>query len=115
MNVLRKKFLVRLMATCFVGIHTPLIVVFAVNLASGDAFDWRTIALLLLATVAGTGMTLFVLQREIMPVVRVARALEGFADRREVLAIDHDAPDELRTPFSTLRPARWERPGIRPR
>ncbi|WP_170314597.1 GGDEF domain-containing protein [Aquibium carbonis] len=104
MNVIRRKFLVRIMLTCFIGIHTPLIAAISLRMLTGGYFDWTMLGFILLATLAGTGMTLYVLQREIMPVVRISKALESFAERREIMVIDHVSDDEI---GALARSASW--------
>ncbi|MDN2581583.1 GGDEF domain-containing protein [Aquibium sp. ELW1220] len=95
MNIIRRRFLVRIMVTCFIGIHVPLIAVVVLHMWTGDRFDWTVIGSVLAATLIGTAATLHLLRREMTPVIRIARALESFAERREIMPIDHAAPDEI--------------------
>lgn len=104
LNIIRSRFVVRVMVTCFIGIHTPLMAVVALYLLTGDRFDWTTVGVVLAATLAGTAATLWMLQREMRPVIRIATALAGFAERREIMPIDHAAVDEIGT---LARSATW--------
>lgn len=93
--IIRSRFLVRIMVTCFIGIHVPLIAVVVLHMWAGNRFDWVIIGGVLAATLIGTAATLYLLQREMTPVFRIASALESFAERREIMPIDHAAPDEI--------------------
>ncbi len=104
LNLIRGRFLVRIMLTCFVGIHTPLIGILVLWLMTDEHVDWIALGAVLAATLVATAGTLLLLRREMAPVLRISHALESFADRREIVPIEHVAPDEI---GALARSAAW--------
>ena len=90
----------KIMATAFVGTHIPLIALaafFAVQSSlDWEAFAW-TMAITLGATLAGTGLTLFLLNELLRPVSLVSRALRAYRARRELVALPSCYRDEVGT------------------
>ena len=104
LNLIRGRFLVRIMLTCFVGIHTPLIGILVLWLMTDEHVDWIALGAVLAATLVATAGTLFLLRREMAPVMRISHALERFAERREIVPIEHVSPDEI---GALARSAAW--------
>ncbi|AVT81632.1 putative bifunctional diguanylate cyclase/phosphodiesterase [Rhodopseudomonas palustris] len=93
----RLSYRLKIMTVAFIGTHVPLIVVATYILAAHTA-DWSdfvsTLLTMLLATLAGTGLTLFVLDQLLRPVLLTARTLETYRNSREVGALPRYYSDE---------------------
>lgn len=90
----------KIMVMAFIGTHVPLIALlsyFAMR-ASGD---WRsfvaTLSVALLATLAGTGLTLFVLHHLLRPLVLTAHALRTYKNSRVIEPLPTHYTDEAGT------------------
>ncbi len=90
----------KIMVMAFIGTHMPLL-----SLACWFAFqsthDWhvlvRTLSVALVATLAGTAITLLVLHHLLRPVVATARALRLFREHRQRLDLPTQFTDEVGT------------------
>lgn len=93
----RLSYRLKIMTVAFIGTHVPLIVVATYILAAHTA-DWSdfvsTLLTMLLATLVGTGLTLFVLDQLLRPVLLTARTLETYRNSREVGALPRYYSDE---------------------
>ncbi len=93
----RLSYRLKIMTVAFIGTHVPLIAVASYILAVHTA-DWSdfvsTLLTMLLATLAGTGLTLFVLDQLLRPVLLTARTLETYRNSREVGALPRYYSDE---------------------
>ena len=90
----------KIMATAFVGTHIPLIALaafFALQSSLDRETFVRTMAITLAATLAGTGLTLFMLHELLRPVSLVSQALRAFRARRELVALPSRYGDEVGT------------------
>ena len=90
----------KIMLMAFFGTHVPLIALVA-YIAGRSASDWRsyvaTLVVALIATLAGTGLTLFVLNHLLRPVVLTSRALRSYKKTRQLSALPTQFGDEVGT------------------
>ena len=88
----------KVLATAFVGIHVPLIVL-ALYLALQAEPDWGefrwTVGVTLAATLGGVAATLWGLDGLLKPVRLTSRALESYRDRRHIEALPSGFRDEV--------------------
>lgn len=97
----RFKFLTysaKIMLMAFVGTHIPLIAL-ACYLALQSAPDWQTffttVGVTLIATLTGTGLTLFVLHQLLQPILLTSSALRRYRDTRQKTALPIGYTDEV--------------------
>ncbi len=87
----------KIMLVAFLGIHVPLIAV-VLYITALNAENWSqfvgTLVVTLLATLLGTGLTLFVLNKLLSPVLLTAQALEGFRRDRSLGELPRHYTDE---------------------
>ncbi|MCG6204365.1 EAL domain-containing protein [Rhodopseudomonas sp. HC1] len=87
----------KIMLVAFLGIHVPLVVV-VLYIAALNAEHWGefvdTLVVTLLATLLGSGLTLFVLSKLLSPVLLTAQALEGFRCDRNLGKLPRHYTDE---------------------
>ncbi|MCP9626933.1 EAL domain-containing protein [Rhodopseudomonas palustris] len=87
----------KIMLVAFVGIHVPLIAV-VLYIAALNADHWgqfvETVGVTLGATLLGTALTLFVLNKLLSPVLLTAQALEGFRLDRSLGQLPRHYTDE---------------------
>lgn len=90
----------KIMLMAFVGTHIPLIALIAFY-AARTANDWNTVfttvGVALVATLAGTGLTLFVLNHLLRPVLMTSRGLRAYRTLREVPDLPTRFTDEAGT------------------
>lgn len=99
-----RSYALRILAICFVGIHVPLVVTATFLIAEGGlAAHLRTILVLLLATVAGTGATLVLVYRLLAPVRRATAALDAYLERRTVPTLPLVYGDEAGRLMASVR------------
>lgn len=88
----------KIMAWAFIGTHVPLIVL-AVFLASRTSPDWSafvtTVGVTLVATLAGTAVTLLVLNELLKPVTLTSTALRTYRETRDIVDLPRGFSDEV--------------------
>ncbi len=88
----------KIMSVAFAGTHIPLIVL-VTFFALKSSPDWRTalitIGVALGATLAGTGLTLFILNHLLRPVLMTSRTLSAYRRTRDVGALPTHYTDEV--------------------
>ena len=91
-------FRAKIMVVAFLGTHVPLIALIGWS-AAREAERWSevldTLAVTLVSTLAGSGVTLFVLSHLLRPVLLVARALSRYRCERIVEPLPHRFGDEV--------------------
>jgi predicted signal transduction protein with EAL and GGDEF domain len=92
-----------MMLVAFIGTHIPLLTLLVafvlwLELGAGVAVVVIAIAIALAATLAGTGLTLFILDRLLRPILLTSRALRRFVLHREL----PDLPTQYRDDAGTL-------------
>jgi EAL domain-containing protein (putative c-di-GMP-specific phosphodiesterase class I) len=99
-RLLRLSYRTKIMVMAFVGTHIPLIAL-AAYFALRASSEWRdfiaTMAVTLVATLTGTGVTLFVLNHLLRPVVATSATLRGYRQARDVGALPLHYTDEVGT------------------
>ena len=96
----RLNYRAKIMIMAFIGTHIPLIALISFfALRSGATWQaaLATIGVALLATLAGTGITLFVLNHLLRPVLMTSRALKAYRVSREILPLPTSYTDEVGT------------------
>jgi len=90
----------KVMFMAFLGTHIPLIAII-VYYVSQNAPDWQTalvtIGVALVATLVGTGITLFVLNHLLRPVLMTAKALRQYRATRQIDPLPTGFTDEVGT------------------
>ena len=90
----------KIMVVAFVGTHVPLIALIA-DVARRSSSDWSTflgiLSTALVATLTGTGVTLYVLNQLLKPVLMTSRTLRGYRETRALGALPTDYSDEVGT------------------
>ena len=97
---LLRSYRAKIMVMAFIGTHVPLIclAVYAAFQTSQDlGAIVRTVGVTLLATLIDTGVTLFVLNQLLRPVLMTSRALRQFRETREVSPLPAEFNDEVGT------------------
>jgi diguanylate cyclase (GGDEF)-like protein len=93
----------KILLMAFVGTHIPLITL-AVYFALQTAPDWQafftTVGITLLATLAGTGITLYVLNHLLRPVLLTSQALRDYRETRLRTDLPSGYTDEVGTLMS---------------
>jgi len=87
----------RILLICFVGTHIPLIAfAFWILLANPTLGreHWNELLVLLLATLAGTGLTFFFVNGMLAPVRVVSRALGDYRQNKQIPTLPRDLSDE---------------------
>ena len=96
----RLNYRLKIMLVAFVGTHVPLISV-AAYVAIEHSPNWTTfigtMAVTLTATLGGTGVTLFVLNELLKPVLLTSRTLKTYRESREVGELPRHYSDEVGT------------------
>ena len=84
------------MVFAFLGIHIPLLAMVAYIAISSELSNWLEILLVaLLATLAGTAITLVIIHMLLRPVRLIADALYKFTKNRELPALPTQYEDEM--------------------
>lgn len=93
----------KIMTMAFVGTHIPLIALIAFY-TTRTATDWQdvlsTVGVALVATLVGTGITLFVLNHLLRPLLLTSRVLRAYRERRELTTLPTHYTDEVGTLMS---------------
>lgn len=90
----------KIMVVAFLGTHVPLLALaayFALQAAQGWRIFLAEMVVVLLATLAGTGLTLFVLHHLLRPVTLVSTALRRYRESRQVTPLPEGYGDEVGT------------------
>lgn len=91
-------FRAKIMLVAFIGTHIPLIALIgwaAARTSQGWSEFLGTLSVALAATLAGTGLTLFVLSHLLRPVLVVAGALARYREERVIEPLPYDFTDEV--------------------
>ena len=90
----------KIMIMAFIGTHIPLIALisfFALRSETSWGAVLATVGVALLATLVGTGLTLFVLNHLLRPVLMTSRSLRAYRTSREILPLPVHFTDEVGT------------------
>lgn len=90
----------KIMTMAFLGTHIPLIALasyFAFQSAPDMATFFTTVGIVLLATLGGTALTLFVLNELLRPVLKTSRALRSYREQRVLDPLPTTFNDEVGT------------------
>jgi diguanylate cyclase (GGDEF)-like protein len=96
-RVFPRSFTLKLYLVAFVGTHVPLLT-FAVSVVladEGHAHPWRSLLLLLGATLAGTAVTLGLIRALLRPLYLVAAELRAFGPDPAAARLPEEFEDEL--------------------
>ncbi len=94
------KYRGKIMVMAFIGTHIPLIALtsyFALQASPDMGAFLRTVGITLVATLLGTGITLFVLNELLRPVLMTSAALRRYRETREVQFLPVHLGDEVGT------------------
>lgn len=90
-----RSYSLKFLTVAFFGVHLPLIAFVAyVTVERGWREAWVDVLIVLTATLAGTGLTLWVQHRLLSPIRVTAGALRDYHDRREIAPLPVDLEDE---------------------
>jgi EAL domain-containing protein (putative c-di-GMP-specific phosphodiesterase class I)/GGDEF domain-containing protein len=90
----------KIMIVAFLGTHVPLLAIVGFYLfrtTSDMAIIWSTLGVALVATLVGTGITLFVLNQLLQPVLLTSKVLRTYRQSRAIEALPTDFTDEAGT------------------
>ncbi|MGV3650329.1 MAG: putative bifunctional diguanylate cyclase/phosphodiesterase, partial [Devosia sp.] len=96
----RLNYRAKIMIMAFLGTHVPLLALigfFVFNVSSDMGLVWTTLAVALVATLVGTGVTLFVLNQLLAPVLATSRALRLYGETRKKTELPQNFTDEAGT------------------
>lgn len=96
----RLNYRAKIMVMAFLGTHIPLLAIIgwsAFNLSGDAGMLWGTLAVALVATLGGTGVTLFVLNQLLQPVLLTSRALRTYRQTRQLSPLPTNFTDEAGT------------------
>ncbi len=96
----RLNYRLKIMVMAFLGTHVPLLAIIGFYLFSTSSdigLVWATLAVALVATLIGTGITLLVLNGLLQPVLRTSEALRAYRRDRELRPLPEHFTDEVGT------------------
>ena len=91
---------VKILVVAFLGVHIPLLGIIAfyvMHNTSDMAVVWGTLGVGLVATLIGTGITLFVLNSLLAPVLLTSQQLQRYRDTRQLMPLPTEFTDEAGT------------------
>jgi diguanylate cyclase (GGDEF)-like protein len=97
---LQKSYTAKIMVVAFLGIHVPLLTLMVWFLTSNSysvETSVRVLLIALLATLAGTGATLYTLRHLLVPVILTSEALQNYLDTRTLPNLPTEFTDEVGT------------------
>ena len=99
-RVLKKSYTAKIMLVAFLGTHIPLLALLF-SFVTSNAYSWdmvvRVMLTALLATLAGTALTLYALRHLLAPVRLTSRALRDYLNTRELTQLPTQFVDEAGT------------------
>lgn len=96
----RLNYRAKIMIMAFLGTHVPLLALigfFVFTVSDDIGLVWTTLAVALVATLAGSGVTLFVLNQLLAPVLATSRALRRYGEDRQMTRLPLGFSDEAGT------------------
>ena len=97
---LKKSYTAKIMVVAFLGTHVPLLTLMVWFLTSNTysvETSVRVLLIALLATLAGTGVTLYTLRYLLVPVILTSEALQNYLDTRTLPNLPTEFADEVGT------------------
>lgn len=97
---LKKSYTAKIMVVAFLGTHVPLLTLmvwFLTSNAYSVETSVRVLLIALLATLAGTGATLYTLRHLLVPVILTSEALQNYLDTRTLPNLPTEFTDEVGT------------------
>jgi diguanylate cyclase (GGDEF)-like protein len=97
---LKKSYTAKIMVVAFLGTHVPLLTLmvwFLTSNAYSVETSIRVLLIALLATLVGTGATLYTLRHLLVPVILTSEALQNYLDTRTLPNLPTEFTDEVGT------------------
>lgn len=95
MPILQRSLIAKIFLVSFLSVHVPLIALIIHLLVGFDTGPVPVFTLILIATVIGTGLCLFVMWHFIRPLRQLAVALEKYPEDKSVLKLHASGGDEI--------------------
>ena len=96
----RLNYRAKIMLMAFLGTHIPLLAIiafFVLSTTNDMTVVWSTLGVALVATLVGTGITLFVLNQLLQPVLLTSKTLRTYRQSREIVPLPTHYTDEAGT------------------
>lgn len=98
--LLKKSYTAKIMIVAFLGTHVPLLALI-LSFITSNTDSWattlRVLGIALLATLAGTGVTLYALRHLLMPVILTSEALQNYVKNKKLPFLPTKFIDEAGT------------------
>src|SRR6476469_465993 len=99
-RLLKTSYIAKVMVVAFLGTHVPLLTLFLTFVVS-NSYSWeiavRVLVIALVATLVGTGATLYALNRLLMPVVLTSAGLQDYLNTKTLPDLPTEFVDEAGT------------------
>lgn len=99
-RLLKKSYTAKIMIVAFLGTHVPLLaLILSFITSNSDSWDttFRVLGVALLATLIGTGATLYALRHLLMPVILTSEALQNYVKNKKLPVLPTKFIDEAGT------------------
>jgi diguanylate cyclase (GGDEF)-like protein len=99
-GLLKKSYIAKIMLVAFIGTHVPLLTLIF-SFVTSNSYSWemamRVLLIALLATLAGTAATIYVLHYLLAPVILTSAALQGYLHSKKLPELPTEFADEAGT------------------
>ncbi|OUL33161.1 bifunctional diguanylate cyclase/phosphodiesterase [Nostoc sp. 106C] len=99
-GLLKKSYIAKIMLVAFIGTHVPLLTLI-ISFVTSNSYSWemamRVLLIALLATLAGTAATIYVLHYLLAPVILTSAALQDYLHTKKLPELPTEFVDEAGT------------------
>ncbi|OUL27918.1 GGDEF-domain containing protein [Nostoc sp. RF31YmG] len=99
-GLLKKSYIAKIMLVAFIGTHVPLLTLI-ISFVTSNSYSWemamRVLLIALLATLAGTAATIYVLHYLLAPVILTSAALQDYLHTKKLPELPTEFADEAGT------------------
>lgn len=99
-RLIKKSYIAKIMLVAFIGTHVPLLTLI-ISFVTSNSYSWeiamRVLLIALLATLAGTAATIYVLNYLLAPVILTSAALQDYLHSKKLPELPTEFADEAGT------------------
>ncbi|MDZ8051469.1 MAG: putative bifunctional diguanylate cyclase/phosphodiesterase [Aulosira sp. ZfuVER01] len=99
-GLIKKSYIAKIMLVAFIGTHVPLLTLI-ISFVTSNSYSWeiamRVLLIALLATLAGTAATIYVLHYLLAPVILTSAALQNYLHTKKLPELPTEFADEAGT------------------